>query len=62
MSRAASLTAATIGATAGFALGTVIIPGVGTAVGGIIGTFVGAISIGFIGKRQADKGYAKIED
>jgi len=56
------LSAATIGATAGFTIGTVIIPGVGSAIGGVVGTLVGAISVGFIGKKYADKGYAKVED
>eukprot|EP00351_Strombidinopsis_sp_SopsisLIS2011_P005475 CAMPEP_0116875616 /NCGR_PEP_ID=MMETSP0463-20121206/7651_1 /TAXON_ID=181622 /ORGANISM="Strombidinopsis sp, Strain SopsisLIS2011" /LENGTH=150 /DNA_ID=CAMNT_0004521585 /DNA_START=797 /DNA_END=1249 /DNA_ORIENTATION=- len=56
------LGAASIGATAGFTIGTVIIPGIGSAVGGVVGTLVGAISVGFIGKKYAEKGYSKIED
>ena len=57
-----SICCAIAGGTAGFCIGTVIVPGFGSVVGGTVGTLVGAITVGFMARKVSTKGYSQIED
>lgn len=50
------------GASIGFAVGTIIFPGLGSAVGAVIGTMLGGIGGSTVGRNVSAKAYGIIED